>query len=402
MNRGDMPASASLLRRAAACLPADSLDRLRILPELAEALMELPAFEEAEQVLREAKAGADAQGDEDLASTAELVELLLRQYSSEEGGWSDTALGTVERAIPIFEADGNHAGLALASRIKVAVYGILTQFADTASAAEQVIRHAREADDARLERRGSVGYAQAALFGPTPVDEAVARCEELAEAAAGDRRTEALVRNSLAQLYSMQGNFELARSTWITADAMLMELEMALFSAALSITRGQIELAAGDLETAEEVLKRGYAALESMGGAFLLTGVAGVLGRVSYAQNRLEKVAALSTTIKGMADADDLDAQTDWRLLRSLALARDGHTADAVLLAREAVEMTKASDAPLLRGWALTALADVEEAAGNAAERAGALHEALELYRAKGDVVTVGQLESRLQAEAGA
>ena len=56
-----------------------------------------------------------------------------------------------------------------------------------------------------------------------------------------------------------------------------------------------------------------------MGGAFLLTGVAGVLGRVSYAQQRLDKVDRLSTTIEGMADADDLDAQTDWRLLRALA-----------------------------------------------------------------------------------
>ena len=65
---------------------------------------------------------------------------------------------------------------------------------------------------------------------------------------------------------------------------------MGLFSAALSITRGQIELLAGDLGTAEAVLERGYAALESMGGAFLLTGVAGVLGRVSYAQQRLDKV----------------------------------------------------------------------------------------------------------------
>ncbi|HKO34199.1 MAG TPA: adenylate/guanylate cyclase domain-containing protein [Candidatus Limnocylindria bacterium] len=402
MNRGDMPAAASLLRRAAACLPADSLDRLRILPELAEALMELPEFEEAERVLTEAKAGAESQDDEDLAATAELVELLVRQYSNEEGGWSDTALRAVGRAIPIFEADGNHAGLALASRIKVGVYGTLTQFAETANAAEQVIRHAQEAGDPRLERRGSVGYAQAALFGPTPVDEAVERCEQLAAGAAGDRRTEALVRNSLAQLYSMQGKFDLARSTWATADTMLKELEMALFSAALSITRGQIELLAGDLEMAEEVLERGYKALESMGGAFLLSGVAGVLGRVSYAQGRLEKVDRLSTTIEGLADPDDLDAQTDWRLLRALARVNEGRIDHGLALAGEAVEMTNASDAPLLQGWALTTLADVEDAAGHDSQRDAALRRALQLYRAKGDVVTADQLESRLKAEAGA
>ena len=64
--------------------------------------------------------------------------------------------------------------------------------------------------------------------------------------------------------------------------------------------------------------------------------------------------------------------------------------------------MASASDAPLLQGWALTTLADVQGAAGNEGERDAALRQALELYRTKGDVVTVAQLESRLKAEAGA
>jgi hypothetical protein len=116
----------------------------------------------------------------------------------------------------------------------------------------------------------------------------------------------------------------------------------------------------------------------------------------------LDKVDRLSTTIEGLADADDLDAQTDWRLLRALARANDGDSKRALVLATEAVELTTASDAPLLQGWALTALADVHRAAGNGVEQDAALRKALELYRAKGDIVTVAQLESRLKAEAGA
>ena len=402
MARGDMPAAVNLLRRAAACLPLQSIERLRLLPDLAEALMEIPEFEEADHVLGEAIAGAESHGDQVLAGTAELVRLLLQQYSTEEGGWSAKALESVERTIPIFERNDYNAGLALAARIKIGIHNTVNDFSESATAAEEVIRYARLAGDPRLERRGSVGYAQAALFGPTPVDEAVARCEELVAAAVGDRRTEALVQNSLSQLYSMQGKFDLARSTWAIADASLKDLGMGLFSAALSITRGQIELLADDLATAEAVLERGYAALESMGGAFLLTGVAGVLGRVSYAQQRLDKVDALSTTIEGLADADDLDAQSDWRLLRALARANDGHTHEALALAKEAVEMASASDAPLLQGWALTTLADVYGAAGNEEERDATLRQALELYRIKGDTVTVAQLESRLKAEAGA
>jgi class 3 adenylate cyclase/tetratricopeptide (TPR) repeat protein len=402
MARGDMPAAVNLLRRAAACLPYQSIERLRLLPDLAEALMEIPEFEEADRVLGEAIAGAESHADPVLGGTAELVRLLLQQYSTEEGGWSAKALESVERTIPVFQRNDDNAGLALASRIKISIHNTANDFSESAAAAEEVIRYARLAGDPRLERRGAVGYAQSSLFGPTPVDEAVARCEELVAAAVGDRRTEALVQNSLAQLYSMQGKFDLARSTWATADASLRDLGMGLFSAALSITRGQIELLAGDLETAETVLERGYTALESMGGAFLLTGVAGVLGRVSYAQKRLDKVDGLSTTIEGLADADDLDAQTDWRLLRALARANDGHHHEALQLAREAVELSSITDAPLLQGWALTALADVLGAAGQEAERDAALQQALDLYRTKGDLVTVAQLESRLKAEAGA
>ena len=103
-----------------------------------------------------------------------------------------------------------------------------------------------------------------------------------------------------------------------------------------------------------------------------------------------------------MADADDLDAQTDWRLLRALARANDGHTHEALQLAKEAVEMASASDAPLLQGWALTTLADVQGAAGLPTERDATLRDAMELYRTKGDIVTSGQLDSRLKAEAGA
>ena len=104
MTRGDMPASA-LLRRAAACLPVQSLDRLRILPDLAEALMELPEFDEADACFGRPRPAPMPQGDEDLAATAELVELLVQQYSSEEGGWSDNALRVGRPRDPVFEAE---------------------------------------------------------------------------------------------------------------------------------------------------------------------------------------------------------------------------------------------------------------------------------------------------------
>ncbi|MGZ6256824.1 MAG: adenylate/guanylate cyclase domain-containing protein, partial [Candidatus Limnocylindria bacterium] len=56
--RGDMPAAANLLRRAAATRDALDPERLRILPDLAEALTELGTFDEARAVLRDATEAA--------------------------------------------------------------------------------------------------------------------------------------------------------------------------------------------------------------------------------------------------------------------------------------------------------------------------------------------------------
>jgi class 3 adenylate cyclase/tetratricopeptide (TPR) repeat protein len=402
MARGDMPAAANLLRRAAACLPAGSLERLRLLPDLAEALIELPEFEEADTILREAIAGAEEQGDRVLAATAELVRLLVQQYSSEEGGWGEPALEAVERTIPIFEAAGSHAGLALASRLKVGIHGSANRFADAAGAAEQVIEHARLAGDPRLERRGSVGYAQAALYGPTPVAEAIAHCDELAASAGGDRRTQALLRVSLAQLYAMQGDFDRARSTWLEGNSMLKDLGMALFAAANATDLGLIELLAGDYAKAEKVLEDGYAALESMGGKFLLAGVAGLLGRVSYAQGRFDEVERHSRSVEALADTDDIDAQTEWRCLRAVALARRGELDEALELGHAAVEISRTADAPPLHAEALVMLADVEALAGHSAESNASLERALALYRTKGNIAAAQQLESQIKVDAGA
>jgi hypothetical protein len=135
-----------------------------------------------------------------------------------------------------------------------------------------------------------------------------------------------------------------------------------------------------------------------MGGAFLQTGIAGLLGKVAHGQGRLDEVGELGRTIESLADADDIDAQTEWRSLRALALAGQGSTQEAVELATAAVELARTAQAPLLLAGALVILADVQETAGDADGSAATLRQALELYRAKGDVVSAGRLEARLNA----
>ncbi len=115
--RGDMPAAANLLRRAAVLLPAFDQDRLDLLPDLGEALMDVGEFAEAREVLRQAIAAGNEAGDHRLRADASLVLVLVEFYAEAPPDWSQRAARVANAAIPIFELLGDDAGLAKAWRV---------------------------------------------------------------------------------------------------------------------------------------------------------------------------------------------------------------------------------------------------------------------------------------------
>jgi tetratricopeptide (TPR) repeat protein len=396
--RGDMHAAVSLLRRATGTLPEDQLPHLHLLPDLGEALMELGEFDDAERVLNFAIAGAQAIGDASLAAEAGLVRLLVEQYSFEGENWSGRAIEAVQQARPIFEAAGYHSGLALAARLQVGVHGTANRYGEAAAASEQVIEHARAAGDLRLERRGAVGYAGSALYGPTSVEHAIARCEELTDEMSGDRRTEGKLRRTLAVLYAMRGDSDLARSTFAQAQAMVEELG-GYVAASGSLEYAQIEILAGDLAAAEAALRRDYLALEEMGERYVLSSVGGLLCRVLYDQGRVDEADELSRTIETLASPEDIDAQALWRGVRAKVLAQRGEAAAGLQLAGEALALRRQAEAPDLEAEALADLAEVQRLTGDEQWRA-TLDEAIAEYERKGDLASIAQL--RRSVDAGA
>ncbi len=396
--RGDMHAAVSLLRRASATLPRAQSAQLRLQPDLGEALMELGEFEEAERVLSEARTGAEALGDSSLAAEAELIGLLVKQYTSDEGDWSGTVMEAVGRAEPIFREARNEIGQALASRLQFGVHGTANHWGRAAVVAEQVIIHARAADNLRVERRGASAYAIAALYGPTPVPEAIARIEEAADGVIGDRRTEGVLRSYLAQLYAMRGDFDLARATYARARAMLEEVGGGLWAASSAAEYGQIELLAGDAAAAEAALRRDYATLDALGEKFLLSTLAGILARAVFEQVRLEEAEELTHMVESLAGEDDPDAQALWRGVRARILAERGETDDALALAGEAVVIRARSEAPALRAEALADLAEVQRLARIEGWRES-LAAALDEFDRKGDLTSAARLRARYEAE---
>jgi class 3 adenylate cyclase/tetratricopeptide (TPR) repeat protein len=398
--RGDMPAAANLLRRGAALLPEDDPDRLALLPDLGEALTEIGELPWVEVFLEEAMEAATARGDARLREEAALVRLLASRHAGEDGAWGEQALAEAERAIPVFDAVGDDAGLARAWRIVQWVHAAACRFEETAQAAHKAMEHARRAGDRRQEGRAAAAYAMAALYGPTPVDEAIARCEEVLERSRGDRRTEGLVMCFSASLRAMQGGFGEARQLVGRARATLEEIGGTLMAASTSLDSYTVEWLAGDLDAAERDLRRDYETLAALEETYLMPTVAGCLARMLCLQGRFDEADAFARVAQEVAAADDVSSQAHWRTAKAQVLANAGETETAVALAFEGVELLRSTDFLVVLGDALTELASVLERAARYDEATESLSEAVTLYARKGNVVAAAAARDRLAAAA--
>ena len=398
--RGDMSAATNLLRRAAALLPEHDHDRLALLPELGEALLELGDFAQADAVLSAAIVAAEATQDEGTKAHAGLVQSLLRYYrGGDVDGWSSGALALAEVAIRTFERLDDSAGLTRAWRLVYGVHATALRFGAAARAAERVVEYARQAGDARQESRGGTGYAQAALLGPVAVHEAIRRCAEILARVQGDRRSEALVLLAIAELEGMDGAFVSAREHYTRARTMLLDLGKSAYAVSTSMRTSRVERLAGEVATAEQQLRRDFEALDAMGERYMLSTVAALLGQAVLAQGRIDEARGLAERARELTDADDVGSQALWRSLQARILALQGNAAEAVAMARTAVNAIRPADSPVLLGDALVDLGDVLAAARGPAAAQAPRREALALYETKGNRVAAQQVRLRLDEE---
>jgi tetratricopeptide (TPR) repeat protein len=401
MARGDGPAAANLLRRASSTLPVDSATRGHLLPRLAEALLETGEFEAAKDVLVETRRIARLVGDPRLRADGVLVRLLIEAVLADQGDWAGVASREVRRAIAVFEKADDHAGLALAYRVLVYLHATPGRYGEAAQAAQQVVEHARIAEDRRLETRGITGYVQAALLGPTPVAEALSVSEQLVEEAAGDRRAEALIRLAMAQLRAMLGDFAEARGLYESARVMLRELGPGVVAASTSIDAAQVEILAGDLAAAEAALLRDEAELETLGEQYVRSTVAGLLARMQALQGRQAEADATAERVRLLAAEDDVDPQIAWRTVRAQVLLGRGEIEAARTLIAEAVALSRQADNPRLQAIVLADAGDLAWASGDHAAAESSWAEAVGLYERKGDRASAAQLRARMRERAG-
>jgi class 3 adenylate cyclase/tetratricopeptide (TPR) repeat protein len=385
--RGDLPAAASLLRRAAQLFPSGDSRRLRHLLEAGEAHIELGEFAIAETLLTSAIEGAATAGERALEVTGNLILLDIRYVTTPEEV-EHAMVDEIGSAIAELEALNDQEGLAKAWRLLTLFHWEACRWGTGEDAAQKMIEHARAAGNRMLEARVLPALATCALYGPRPVPEAIAVCEELLERTQDDRKGEALTIRALAHLEAMRGDFERARELYRRSRASLEELGWKLHAASASISSGPIELLAGDPVAAEAELRRDDEALQRIGDRYYRSTLAGLLAEALYEQGKLEEAMAFTVTSEAMSAPDDVSSQFQWRSVRAKVLAAEDRLAEAESVAREAVEIIGVSEEPAAQADAQMCLAEVLAQRGRPSDAQTAAREALDLFTAKGDVVS--------------
>jgi class 3 adenylate cyclase/tetratricopeptide (TPR) repeat protein len=380
--RGDVPAAASLLRRAVDLLDPTDRRRLELVPELGEAYLTLSREKEAIAELDASLEAAQSAGDAQAEARIRVARMFTDLFSG-EGGERRDQLEAAGLLLATLTELGDEGGIARLWRLLAFIHGNAGRYDDVAHAAQQLMEHAEVAGEDRLVRRGAALYASAVVLGSTPVADAIERCETLSSRVQGDRRSEAIVFGALSQLHAMAGDFDLARTLYRREREYLDQLGPSRELASTSIDSGRVELMAGDVDGAISELTRDDAELQALGERYFRSTVTGLLAQAHWLRGDEAAADHAATVAEEISDPEDVENQVLWRLPRSRLLLRTDQGAGRAM-AERAVELADGTDAHMLRADAWRNLAEVREALGERAVAEAAYVKAIELYQLKG------------------
>ncbi|MGH2629929.1 MAG: adenylate/guanylate cyclase domain-containing protein [Actinomycetota bacterium] len=390
-SRGDAPATVHLLARAARLRPVDPA-RVELLIDLTTAAEEALEPDAAAWSATEALEGAKALGSEALLARAELARLwlgLMREQSS----WEE-AIAAARYALEVLEPLEDHRGLAEAWMILAwHAGGQGARYLDGIAAARIATEHAREAGDRTTELRAMGTQIGWLTWGPTPVDEMIARCDEVQPLVGDSRGIQAEITLARADAEAMSGHVERSRVLLAEAVATFEDLGQRLNIAFASTqTAWLVEWLAGDFAAVEEAMRRGIVILEQRGEHDLMALHRMMLGQAICAQGRFDEAEEIALECeRSVTDPLEVTIQPLWRRVRALAASERGDHAEADRLSREALEIAGSSDGLFDNAWLRIERGQILQRAGRDAEATEAFEEAARVAVLKGDVVTAAQ-----------
>ncbi len=393
LKRGDMHATTNLLERATSLLLKEEPLHRQLLCDLGIARHAARDSRDAVELLTKAISESREAEDRHIEARARF-ELEYIRLLYEPKRTADDLLDAVAEGIPIFESVGDHRSLGRAWVIAGFVYGgHRGDHRAWEDAAERALGHYKAAAWPTTTCLGEI--AAALYYGPTPVQDGVARCEHLLREEASDRAGGAYLLAFLGGLVAQQRAFERGRELVRSARATLEDLGLrAAASTYCDPLLGDIELLAGEPAAAEHVLRELCDELERSGDLSHLASCASDLAEALAIQGRLDEAVQWTHVAERHAAADDLDAQIKWRPIRALCQARRKSFGTAEGLVREAARLSEDTDDLNQRAKAERYLGEVLLLGGSTGEAASAFERAIELYEQKGNLVGAARVRS--------
>jgi class 3 adenylate cyclase/tetratricopeptide (TPR) repeat protein len=398
--RNDMPAAVTLITRALDLLAEDSPQRAQMLAALGSALLRAGRLEESTVALEQAIANARDTGDRRSELRAVVERQQVRSFIEPAGVVEEIARVAAD-VIPALEEIGDDFGLAKAWRLLSDAQLFASRWQGRAEALERAIEHARRVPEANAEASTYVGLlAEALHFGPTPAEEAIARCEGFLAEAGDDLALRASVSAPLGALLAMRGRFDEARAAYSESVELNERLGLSMRRVVFSVSGAEIELLAGNAAGAERELRFADEQLRRMGESSNRAVVCALLAGALLAQG-YEEADDVARAAQVLAEPEDVAAQVFQRAARARVLLRGGNLAEAERLAREAVVLAEPIDFLALQADTAEALAAVLHAAEQTSEADVFLAQARALHERKGNVVAASRLAGDL-AQPGA
>jgi DNA-binding SARP family transcriptional activator len=385
-DRGDDVAAVNLLDRAATLLPGDDPALGRLYTNLGTALIEAGQFEKAKATLYHAQRITAANGDDLQHAHARVQALLLHLSMNPKEAAIDIA-----RALPElrreFEASQDDRGICNTLQLEAALHWDHSRSGAAEYAWLRAADYARKVNDRRQLADILTWLASAALWGPTPAQKGIQRCEDYLDEIGNHPLGTALILMHLAGLYAMRDNATAAHAALDSAKALVDTLGPTI-TAAMTQPAALVAMLADDPATAELHLRREYERLAQMGERRLLGTTAAKLARVIAAQGpeRYDEAIHLIAISQEVGADEDVSAQAVGQGVTARILADRGQYREAEELARSAAALAAQSDLLSERADTLLDLAHVLAAADRFSEAHDAGIQALDLYRRKGNL----------------
>jgi class 3 adenylate cyclase/tetratricopeptide (TPR) repeat protein len=393
--RRDVPAAASLLRRAVGLLPAADAGRLELLPDLAAVLAESGRIDEARRLVEEAAELAREIGNRRIEARARLADMWWRmEMDAVVAGEIEPAIA---RAIETLEELGDEYGLAAAWRTMGDVYNTRGATLEWIDATRRAFDYARRSGNRQEEITSLTIYGGAMFFGPTPAAEAIERLERIQKEVAGDVLLEASLLRALGAFVALTGRIDEGRASVRRAEEVIAEFGLQWLLAGMKFATGEVELLAGDVEAAEAEFRRGLDMYLRMGERGRASTLAAGVGMCLYQRGRLDESERVAVEATELGASDDVVTQGVAGAVRAAVLARRGQLEEATALAARAWETIDGSGL-LWESRSAELIADVHELAGRPDEARRFRELALERYERKENVVMAARIRERLAA----